>query len=571
MAAAKRDYAAIAARWQARVLCGEVRLGTYHRQTVERQAKDLAAAEAGIFPYHFDPVRGGKLCAFLEQWRHIKGDRAGELLVLDPWQVWALVVLAGWYRNDDPTARRFRRAQWWLCRGQGKSFLAALIGLYFLAIEAHGAEVLTAATTREQARLVFDVAKWAIRKSPTFARRLGIVAGEHAHTCEAGAFVPCSSESTSKEGANASLVICDELHAHPDRALYDTLLTGCGKRKGSLFLVISTAPTDLASIGFEVWDYGRKILSGAVRDDQEMVLIIAADEGQDPYAESTLRQANPGWGKSVDPEFLLAQARMAQTTPSFRAAYMSRHLGWVRRAGTEYISATAWAACVDPALDEIMSLDGVPAPLPKIFAGADCWVGADLSSRVDLACVSIIARKIIEAQKHYYCKVLHFAPQGAIDASLVSQYVGWAEAGHLIVTPGPTTDLDLIESTILSLCAGLRVHEVAGDPWQAAQMLGHIEDAGYEAVEVPQSYRNLSAAIKELEALVLARRWHVGNDPVLAWMISNVVVKRDRKENALIAKEQRTQKIDGVAAIVTALCRAMLAPDDMSPSITFLS
>jgi phage terminase large subunit-like protein len=565
-----RDYAAIAQDWQDRVMRGEIALGAYHKKAVERQLRDLERAEAG-WCYTYDAERGKRVCHFVEQWQHIKGDKAGERLQLDPWQIWALMVLFSWVAVGDPKRRRFRRAQWWLCRGQGKSFLAALLGLYFLATD-KGAEVLTAATNEEQARCVFDTAKWALRRAPDLASGLGLRAEEHRLLCEAGVMRPVTSIASSSEGANVSLAIVDELHAHPTRDLLDTLVTGCGKRKGAMLLVISTAPTDLAGVGYEVWDAGRKILSRSIDEDQEMVLIVAADEGQDPYAESTIRQANPGIGSSVDLDAIMMIAREARAKPSLLAAYESRHLGWVRRHSEDYVSLSSWASCEDPAMARPgkwrSSLGG--HPIPALLETMPCWIGVDLAHRIDVACVAILGRQIVDERAHYYAHVIHYLPQATIESSRTSQYRGWADTGLFTVVPGKVTDYDVIERDLKSLHKALDVRESAFDPWQAAQMIGHLQDAGYTAIDLKPTYGNLSSATKELAALVLDRRIHHGADPILAWMLSNVVIKRDGKENHAIAKERPENKIDGIMALVTALARALEAPADEDMTIVML-
>lgn len=591
LAATQRDHHAIACRWQDDVIAGRVNIGRLFRAAVTRHLADLARQGQPDFPFTFVPNEGARVCRWVELFRHIKGPKAGQLICLDPWQVWILTVGFGWRLG---TQRRFRRFSWWFCRGQGKSILAALIALYVLK-EGQGAEVTPAATTKKQARLVFDVARWALNKSPDLRDRLGFKVETHRILIEESQSVmePVSAEAKSSEGGNSSCVVLDELHAHPSRDLYDTLLTGCGKRPGSLLLIISTAPTDVASIGYEVWDTSRQVLSGALKDETEFAVIIQADEGLDPYAATTIAQANPGLGESIDPVWMVAVADKARQTPSLRPAYFSRHLGWVITGTTPYIAAEAWAKCADTTL----TLDD--------FEGEECWIGLDLASKTDLVASAYVFVRDPKAdgepapdtdegegeldpeleapepepmegetppeaapntQPHFYVIVKSYVNEAAVADSKVSQYPGWAAEGNLIVTPGNVTDYDWVESDVKEAHDRFVVKEIAGDPWQAMQMLQHFQAAGMPATELKPSYANMSEPTKMLEALVLSGRLHHNGDPVLAWAVSNVVLRRDGKDNVSPTKvhPDSPKKIDPVVALIMALARALAAQASQS-------
>lgn len=546
-----RDHYAIALQWQADVIAGRVRVGRLFRAAVERHINDLTRQGQPDFPYTFVPNEGSRVCRWVELFRHIKGPLAGRLIRLDPWQLWILVVGFGWRKGAH---RRFRRFSWWLCRGQGKSILAALLALYILN-EGQGAEVSPAATTREQARIVFDVARHALNNSPELRDRLGFSVEQHRIRVEhtASEMKPVSSESGSNEGANSSCVVLDELHAHPNRDLHDTLLTGCGKRPGSLMIDISTAPTNTASIGYEVWDISRKILTGALRDDTEFAVIVQADEGQDPYAWETIAQANPGLGVSVDRDYMAMVKEKARQQPSQRPAYFSRHLGWVITASTPYIDLDKWDACADPTLRL------------EDFAGEECWIGLDLASKVDLASAGFVFTRTPEGEDkpHYYVFVRNYINEAAVNESRTAQYPGWAAEGHLIVTPGDVTDFGRIEADLAGHSTYL-VKELAADPWQAQYLLQRLAEKGFTTVEFRPIYANLSEPTKTLEELVLQRRLHHNGDPVLKWALSNVVLKRDGKDNVAPGKERPENKIDPVLALITALARALAGQTQQS-------
>jgi phage terminase large subunit-like protein len=321
-----------------------------------------------------------------------------------------------------------------------------------------------------------------------------------------------------------------------------------------------------------------------LQDDTEFAVIIQADEGQDPYAESTIEQANPGLGESIDRVWMRATASKARQTPSLRPAYFSRHLGWVITGTTPYIDADAWAKCTDTTL----TLDD--------FEGEECWIALDLASKTDLVASAYVfvrpddgtappgegdsdvdpgvdegddepaegedrPESVPPTHEHYYVIVRSYVNEVAVKDSKVSQYPGWAAEGHLTVTPGNVTDYDWVEGDIKEARDRFVVKEVAGDPWQAMQMLQHFQADGMPTVEFRPTYANLSEPTKTLEALVLGGRLHHNGDPVLAWAVSNVVLRRDGKDNVSPSKihPDSPKKIDPVLALIMALGRALAA------------
>lgn len=545
---AGRDHAAIAKAWGRDITAGKIPAGSLLLAAVKRQESDLFRQGTPDFPYVYRPELGAKACRFLEHLKHVKGPLADKAIILDPWEVWFISVALGWVHaiTGHP---RFRELSVWLNRGQGKSLIAAGLGLYVLN-EGKGGEVVCAATTRDQARVVFDVARYFCLKSPELAKRLGFEIGQHAITQPATAsfLKPVSSEAGTQEGGNYAAVILDELHAHGTRALHDTLKTGCGKRPDSRFIVISTAPTDLASVGYETWSYARDILRGTVKDESVFAFIVAADEGDDPWSESTWRKANPGFGISIDPGYFEGIARKAQAVASLRPAFFSRHLGWVVNTQNDWVRLEVWDKAGD-------------APPLSAWEGEIATIGLDLGRSSDLtARVTLFTKEGEDGRAHVYAYLKTYIHEQAILEGRNQAYAGWAEDGHITVTEGNQTNYDLVEADILADAGRYSIHEIAVDPWESAQMATHFESAGLTVVAVRPIYAMLSEPMKALEGMLLDGRFHHDNNPVFRWAVSNVRVRTDGKDNILPVKENPDshKKIDPIVALLSALARILV-------------
>ena len=252
-----RDYLQIAHAYEAGVISGETAACQWVRRACARNERDRHRAGSSDFPYHVDPDRATAVCRALELLPHIKGPQARQIQLggtwqwnpirLEPWQCWILTTVFGWVRNVDQR-RRFRTALILVPRKNAKSTMSAGIGTYLLAATGEsGAEVYSAATTRKQARIVFEIAQEMLRRSPAYRDFFGVRVGAHALSIEATAsrFEALSSDAHNLDGLNVSAAIIDELHAHRTRHVWDVLETATGARTEPLIWAISTAGADI--------------------------------------------------------------------------------------------------------------------------------------------------------------------------------------------------------------------------------------------------------------------------------------------------------------------------------------
>jgi phage terminase large subunit-like protein len=278
------------------------------------------------------PRRRAHAIEFFGFLRHSKGEWAGQTFALAPWQAFLVGSLFGWKRSDG--LRRFRTAYCAVPRKNGKSTLSAGIGLYLLVADGeHGAEIYSAATSRDQARIVFDEAKRMVASSPALKRRVGSLINNLHVVATASRFMPLSSDSSTMDGLNVHGAIIDELHAHRTRNVVDVLETATGARRQPLLFEITTAGYDRHSICFEHQDYSIKVLEGTVLDDSWFAFVAAADEGDDWTDRKVWRKANPNFGLSVKEDDLARKAEKAVALPGAQNAFRRMHLNeWTEQA-----------------------------------------------------------------------------------------------------------------------------------------------------------------------------------------------------------------------------------------------
>jgi phage terminase large subunit-like protein len=559
---AESSYAAVARRYAAMVSAGDIPAGKWVRFACKRQLDDLNRFSGKGSPYQFNPRlqdRTGKIfrpadnvCAFIERLPHIKGPLAGQLIKLEPWQIFILTTVFGWVK---PTGnRRFRRSYVEVPRGNGKSAISSAAGLYMLTADGElGAEVYSLATTRDQARIVFGDAQQMARASPGFRQRFGVEVGAHnIHVLSTGSkFEALSAEGSTLDGLNVHFGCIDELHAHKTRTVYDVVETGTGKRDNSLLWVITTAGSNRADICYEVRGFVTRLLEGVFADDSQFGIIYGLDDGDDWTLESSLIKANPNWGLSVRPEVLLPLQAKAMQLPSAVNNFKTKHLNeWVN-ADVSWMDMRTWERCADPALDI------------ESFAGQRCWIGLDLASKTDIAAMIVLFAHP-EIEGGYAAFGRYFLPEETALAAGNSQYPGWLRTGRLTATPGNVIDFEWIETELLSLASRFQIESVAFDPFQATQLATRMIAEGVPMVEVRPTVLNFSEPMKTLEALVLQGKFRHDGDPVLTWMASNVVAHLDAKDNIYPRKERPENKIDGIVALIMALARAMMGGTDSS-------
>lgn len=538
-----------------RVASGKVIACRYVRLACHRHLRDLERQGAADFQYVFDEARAEEFCSFAELLPHIKGPKAGQPFILEDWQVFAACSIFGWV-SPASGARRFRRFYIEVARGNGKSFFLAVIALYMLAADGEsGAEVYSAATTRDQAKIVFKTAQEIVRRCPALRTALGVESQAHSITqaSTASVFLALSAEDNTLDGLNTHFGCVDELHAHKTRGVHDVLETSIAKRLQSLLGMITTAGADRNGICYEVRGDLVQILDGRASDEAFFGLIFTIDETDDWRDEACWPKANPNLGVSVNTETLRMLAKKAERNPAARAAFQTKHLDvWVNANAALY-DLDKWIALGDRNLDE------------EQFIGQECITAVDLASKNDLAArVNVFQLETEDGKPTYAVFARTYTNQAYIDAARISEIAAWEIGGWLDVSPGDSTDHQRIEQGLLDDASRFELREVGFDTYQAVGMMQRAMAAGLPVVEIPMTVKQLSEATKELADLILEGRIVHNGDPVLAAAIGNVVGHYDVKENVFPRKERPDQKIDPAVALIMALSRWRMAGADQT-------
>ncbi len=523
------------------------------RRACQRFLDDLELEDA---PWYFDTEAAERPCRFIERLPHIKGEWAKrhELIVLEPWQCFVVCNVFGWLHSLDvlddkgellihADTRRFRTAYIEVARKNAKSTLAAAIGLYMLSEDGEaGAEIYSAATTRNQAKITFNTARQMARK--TTALPLEVRVHNINYIEQASLFEALHAQGETLDGYNIHCALNDELHAWKNRDVYNVIETATGSRLQPLIFNITTAGSDTSGICYELRTYLVRILEGQIEDDSFFGVVYTLDKDDDWTDRDLWVKANPNLGVSVYPLDLENLCRKATEVVSQVNAFLTKRMNVWTNAAEAWMDMRKWEACHDTA----MRLED--------FEGEGTFVGLDLASKIDVNSMAQLFEREIDGRQHIYCFMRHWLPESAVLEDPNAQYDGWVRAGHMRTTPGNVIDVDQIEGDTLEEVSGrFALRELSVDPMHNSTQYGvHMAQQGIVVVDVRPTVLNFSEPMKWLEAYVKDETFH-HNCPVLTWMISNVEVKRDQKDNIYPRKGAANRKIDGVVALLMALNR----------------
>lgn len=547
MAKGDHPHVDAARTYAAHVVDGKILACKWVRLACQRHLDDMKQQKDKSYPYRFDPAKAERVCRFIELLPHTKGRWAlkSERLHLEPWQCFATVALFGWVRKADGF-RRFRKALLLEPRKNGKSVWAAAIGLYMLTSDGEaGAEVYAGATTEKQALEIFRPARLMALKTPALQTASGLtVNASNLHILGNGSrFEPIIGNPG--DGASPSCAIIDEYHEHDTDTQVDTMETGMGARDQPLLLIITTAGDNLAGPCYAALLDAQKVLEGVWENDQLFALIFTIDDGDDWSSDLALRKANPNYDVSVSGEFLRARQREAVQNPRKVGVFKTKHLNLWVQARNAYFDIQRWIESADSGL--------------KIedFAGKPCRIAVDLASTIDIAAVEIT----FEHGDGYARFGRYYLPEATIELPENEHYRGWRDDAKAWITQtdGNMIDYIAIRDDILGLADRHQVIEVAFDPHQAMQMMAELGEEGLICIEVRPLVMNFSPAMKRMDGLIRSRKIAHDGDPVMTWMLSNVVAKTDAKDNVYPRKERPENKIDGPVAHMMAQARWMAA------------
>lgn len=526
------------------ILTGNIPAAKITQHSVRRHLEDLKSGNArGLY---FDTNEAQFAVDFFGLITHSKGEWAGQPLVLAPWQAFVTAMVFGWKRADG--TRRFRTAYTTVARKNGKSTWAAGVGLKMLVADQEpGAEVYTAATKREQARITHEEATRSVRSNPSF-RRLVTIRRDNLHVVSTNSkYEPLGADADTLDGLNPSGMLIDEIQAHKTRAVWDVLETATGSRRQPLAWVIGTAGFDKDSIAWEVHDYATSILEQTIEDDSFFAFIAGIDPEDDWRDQRCWGKANPNLGISVKEDDLARLCKKAERMPRAQNAFRRLRLNEWTEQESRWIDMESWRGSAGRI--DVNALTGRP-----------CVGGLDLASRYDLASLVLV---FVEDGDYKLLPYFWLPEDTARERERKDHipYTHWAKAGYLDLTPGATVDYGRIEHTIDQAARRFAVQKIAYDPWNATQIRNNVIERGsIEMIEFPQTIKNYNEPSKEFERLLLEKRVHHANHPVLSWCAQNVTARTDPSGNIRPVKPEHgnPKKVDGITAAIMGMALALL-------------
>lgn len=477
--------------------------------------------------------------------RHYKGDFAGQPFHIEEWQKFIVGSIYGW-KWKRTGKRRYRYAYIEVPRKNGKSFLSAGFGVMGLICGGSGlrpepgAEVYTAATKEDQAKIVWKDAVALVKRSPGFSDVIDTRTKELRHSDSDSFFRPLGADSLTLDGLNPYVVIMDELHAWPSRDLWDVLTDGMGARSEPLVIQITTAGYEQTGICFEQRKHVVALLEGrdGYQDDAYFGIIYTTDAGDDPFEPKTWYKANPNLGISKTLQYMEEEAQRAQLVPSKLNAFLNKQLNiWTEQ-------------------EEIW------LPMEKWDLGSESFKEDDLISSecvgaLDLASTGDIAALVWKFRKDGRGFVVprFFIPKDNIRARVLRDRVPydlWVKQGLLTATPGDLIDYEYIRARTLEDAEKFKPTEIAFDRWNANDTVTILTNAGLKMTPFGQGYASMSPAMKALETEIVSGKLIHGGNPILRWMMLNVAPTRDAAGNIKPDKSRSREKIDGVVAMIMA-------------------
>ncbi len=519
----------------------------------------FAIAEIAGATYQEEPVK--RVVTFFEKCLvHVKGEHEKKPFVLEEWQIVDIIApLFGFFLPSG--YRLFRVIYIELPRKNGKSTLLAGIELYLLFADREpGAEIVTAATSREQAHIVFSVAEQMVRSSKTLSERayiykLGSIAVQKTYN------VLTAISAIPRHGKNLHGLGIDELHEHQNEELIDSLRTSMGSRRQPVTIYITTAGLNKGSICWKEREYASALINKQKQDIHYLPVIYSAEAAiqEDPHAwkkPAVWAIANPGLGISIHQDYLHQEMKKAEFSAANEATFKRLYLNIWSSLSAKWLYLKKWKEC-----HRNFDLSE--------FAGEDCYLGFDASATRDLTALVATFRRVEDDGKdHYYSFFWHWLPASRLLERKNHEGIDWksfVDSGELELTDSEAVDQTAIAERIAEIEAiGIKIKQIGYDQWNAHFLVNELTKKGYEMVKVGQSVGSISGPSKEFERLILDGRYHSNQNDLLEMQVEKVEIYSDANGNIKPVKGMhqtkkkggQVAKIDGIIAAIIALSRA---------------
>jgi phage terminase large subunit-like protein len=442
----------------------------------------------------------------------------------------------------------------------GKSPLGAALALYHTYADgAYHGEVYNCAADRAQASIVFDVAVEMIDQSTALKKRTRYTASKkEIYDKESRTtYKVLSAEAFTKHGIKPTCVVFDELHAQPNRDLWDVMTFGAGSaRKEPVWIILTTAgdDPDRKSIGWEIHEYARKVILGEINDPVWLAKIYGAPEEADIFDENTWHQVNPSLGHTINIETVRQEALSARNSEASERLFRWLRLNqWVSVKRVGWQPLTLWDTTTGKwDLSELV--------------GKRCYPGLDLSSTTDItgACYLFPPQDGIPDWRAIFDA---WIPEDNMKERVRRDkvpYDRWVNQKHMHATPGNVVDYEFVEAQLLAANKKYNIQTLGTDPWNSRMLTQRLMREGIEVIEITQDMKHMSPAMKMLERLMKRGEFTHEENPVARWCWGNVAVAVDGNENIKPMKNKSVDRIDLTVAMINAMITAMITGVDVS-------
>jgi len=511
----------------------------YTKLACERFVKDLERPDLIFIPRKVDRV-----VSFCAKLKHFQGKCAGQYFILEPWQEFVTANIFGFYKEDEDgnLERRFNLAYIEMSRKQGKTALIAAYGLYGLIYDGEmSAEIILAATSREQAKICFNLCSGFAKSLDPKGKYLTILKQGIEYKKTLSTLKVISADASKQDGFNASFGIVDEYHAHKTSKLFDVIKSSQGFRQHPLMFVITTAGFDKTAPCYVMRTSNIEILNGIKEDDSRFCVIYTLDENDNWKDESNWIKCSPNLGVTVKKSYIQSQVTSAVNDPSEEVGVLTKNLNlWCD-------SAESWI----PDQDVQECMKGIHVEFED-HKGDICYIGVDLASVNDIVSVSFLFDK----DGNISVKNVYFLPEETLNTSPQKEYYReMYRLGYLLLTPGNVVDYDFIQAYILKAYNDfdLLIQGIYYDKWNATQWAIAMTSAGMPMEPFSQTIANFNAPTKELQKRVLQRDIEIDTNLLTLFMFRNVAIKRDHNDNIKPDKAASKNKIDGVISMIQAV------------------
>lgn len=541
----------------------------YEKLAYLRFLSDIEKESKNELEYIFDESRVDRFLKFCSLCKHVRGVYSGESIQLQDWQLFIVANIFGWVNKEDGK-RRFKTAYIRIARGNAKSTLMSIIALYGLTADVYykpftqdkkiemNPEIVCVAVDRQQANIIWGDARNMALSSPLVKSQLEIGKNFIKSKKYGGNIVKLSRDTKNKDGGAPTVIIIDEYHAHQTSTIRDIVSQGKGKRAQCLEVIITTAGEDAENRPCKIEDdYVKMILDNNANNERYFGIIFEVESSDDFNKEEVWKKANPilryenEYSKelyeTIKDEYTRA---FSQKDPSkIRHFFIKRMNMWQLEGESKYFTGCIdkWDEC---GIDEVEFF--------KLIYEKECYVGLDLSKRIDLTAISYIF-PLGDRVAIYAVGFMPLEEVNKREAMDKAPYRYWAEKKQLVLTEGNVIDDRYIKSHIfgMELDYKIKIKEICYDPYSCRVLAKELEENGYKCTETRQTILNLSEATKRLREMTLTKNIVHNRSNLMRYCLMNCVEISDTNGNIKIVKKNKDSfyRIDLVSATINALTK----------------